>query len=281
VKVYISVDMEGIGGIATLDQTVRGGHGYPRAQQLMTQETNAAIDGAFAGGATDVLVSDSHGTMDNLIHEQLDPRARLIFGTPRGFCMAEGLTEDFDLALFVGYHAPAGAVGVLAHTFSSHFTAVRLNGQDASETSVNALFAATRGVPIGLVTGDDVICALAEASLPGVGTVAVKRSVGFSSAETLPPRLACDAIRAAARSAVEKADTHRLLTIPSRLHVEFDMPNATAAELASGIPDTVRSGDRTVGREVASADELLGLITVAYSLAHLGVLSRSPILERR
>ncbi|GAA1975051.1 M55 family metallopeptidase [Nocardioides panacihumi] len=280
-KVYISVDMEGIGGVATLDQTVRGGHGYPRAQQLMTQETNAAIDGAFAGGATDVLVSDSHGTMDNLIHEQLDPRARLIFGTPRGFCMAEGLTDDFDLALFVGYHAPAGAVGVLAHTFSSHFTAVRVNGHDASEASVNALFAATRGVPVGLVTGDDVICALAEASLPGVSTVAVKRSIGFSSAESMPPSLACEAVRAGARSAVERSDPRKLLSIPSRLHVEFEMPNATAAELASGIPGVVRSGDRTVGREVDSADELLGLVTVAYSLAHLGVVTRLGLLERR
>src|ERR1022692_2879586 len=128
-KVYISVDMEGIAGVATLDQVVRGGHGYERACVLMTEETNAAIRGAFDGGASEVLVSDSHGTMDNLLHEQLDPRARLIFGKPRGFCMAEGLTEQHDLALFLGYHAPAGARGVLAHTFSSHFTGVRVNGE--------------------------------------------------------------------------------------------------------------------------------------------------------
>lgn len=280
-KVYISVDMEGIGGVATLDQTIRGGHGYPRAQRLMTDETNAAIDGAFAGGATEVVVSDSHGTMDNLIHEQLDPRARLVFGSPRGFCMAEGLTDDFDLALFVGYHAPAGAVGVLAHTFSSHFTAVRLNGEDASEASINALFAATRGVPVGLITGDDVICSLARASLPGVDTVSVKRSLGFSAAESLPPSLACEAVRAGARAAVESADAKRLLRIPDRLEVGIDMPNATAAELVSGVPGVIRTGDRTITREVTSADELLGLITVAYSLAHVGVLGRLSLLDRR
>ncbi|GAA3166939.1 hypothetical protein GCM10020255_053070 [Rhodococcus baikonurensis] len=106
--VYISVDMEGIAGIATLDQTIRGGGGYHRAQMLMTAETNAAIAGAFDAGATSVLVNDSHGTMDNLLHADLDPRARLIFGTPKMQCMAEGLTSDHDVALFVGYHAPAG-----------------------------------------------------------------------------------------------------------------------------------------------------------------------------
>ena len=132
-KVYISVDMEGVAGIATFDQVARGGHGYPRAQELMTAETNAAIAGAFDGGATTVVVNDSHGTMDNLIHEQLDPRARLVFGSPKAQCMAEGLTADCDVALFVGYHAPAGAPGVLAHTFSSHFTEVRLGGRAVSE----------------------------------------------------------------------------------------------------------------------------------------------------
>jgi D-amino peptidase len=92
VQVYISVDMEGVTGIATADQVVRGGHAYPLAQRLMTAEANAAIEGAFAGGAERVVVNDSHGSMDNLLHEELDPRARLIFGTPKLDCMAEGLS---------------------------------------------------------------------------------------------------------------------------------------------------------------------------------------------
>jgi D-amino peptidase len=273
--------MEGIGGVATYDQVVRGGHGYPLAQQLMTAEANAAIDGAFAGGATEVVVSDSHGTMDNLLHGRLDPRARLIFGSPRGFCMAEGLTESFDLALFVGYHAPAGAIGVLAHTFSAHFTAVRVNGTDASEASVNALFAASRGVPVGLLTGDDVICRLAEMSLPGITTVAVKRSHGFSAADSLAPSIAREQIRTAAQSVVETADLQRLITVPERLHLEVEMPNATAAEMASGIPGVRRVNDRTIAREVASADELLGLITVSYNLAQLGLANLLSLMNRK
>lgn len=280
-KVYISVDMEGITGVATLDQVVRGGHGYERACRLMTEETNAAIRGAFAGGATEVVVSDSHGTMDNLSHEHLDPRARLVFGKPRGFCMAEGLTDEHDVALFIGYHAPAGARGVLAHTFSSHFTGVRVNGEDASETSVNALFAATRGVPVGLVTGDDVICHLVEMTMPGVSTVAVKTSHGYSAVNTLHPTVAREAIELAARDTVRRFDTLRVMTLPDTLRLELDMPNALAAELADGIPGTMRIGDRTIARDVASADELLGLIMVGYNLAQLAQLERQVLVSRR
>ncbi len=205
--VYISVDMEGIAGIATLDQTIRGGGGYHRAQMLMTAETNAAIAGAFDAGATSVLVNDSHGTMDNLLHADLDPRARLIFGTPKMQCMAEGLTSDHDVALFVGYHAPAGGPGVLAHTFSSLFADVRLDGKSVSETDVNTLYAATQGVPVGLVTGDDIICGLVDAASPTTETVEVKKAHGWSATNSLPPSLACEQIRAGAERAVRKADT--------------------------------------------------------------------------
>src|SRR4051812_35007608 len=119
-RVFISVDMEGVAGIATFDQIIRGGTGYPRAQELMTAEADAAIRGAFAAGATEVLVNDSHGTMDNLMLDRLDPRARIVFGAPRPSCMVQGVTSDDGLAIFVGYHAAAGSEGVLAHTFSSN-----------------------------------------------------------------------------------------------------------------------------------------------------------------
>src|SRR3954468_17993703 len=131
-RVFISVDMEGVAGVATLDQIIRGGTGYPRAQALMTEEANAAIRGAFAGGAKEVLVNDSHGTMDNLLHDQLDPRAVVVFGAPRASCMVQRITPDDVMAVFVGYHAAAGAEGVLAHTFSSNFTELRVNGTAVS-----------------------------------------------------------------------------------------------------------------------------------------------------
>jgi D-amino peptidase len=279
-KVYISVDMEGIGGIAALDQVVRGGHGYPRAQALMTAEANAAIAGAFDGGADTVLVNDSHGTMDNLIHEDLDPRARLVFGTPKAQCMAEGMQVDHDVALFVGYHAPAGGPGVLAHTFSAYFAEVRLGGRPVSETTVNALYAATLGVPIGLVSGDDVICGLAEAALPGVVTVPVKQAHGFSATDTLPPSLAREAVRAGASRAVAKAAELKPLAVPDALVLEIDMPNPTAAELAELIPGARRTSAVTVAQEVGSMRDVMGLIVVCYELANSSMQSRRALMAR-
>lgn len=279
-EVYISIDMEGIAGIATLDQVHRGGHGYPRAQTLMTTEANAAIAGAFDGGADAVVVNDSHGTMDNLVHEDLDTRARVIFGTPKLHCMAQGLSAQHDVALFVGYHAPAGGPGVLAHTFSAHFLEVRLNGQRVSETEVNALYATSLGVPVGLVTGDDVTCDIAEANLPGVVTVAVKRAQGWSATNSLSPSAARDAIRAGAAKAVASANELVPINIPEEMVIEIDLPNTTAAELAEQVPGAERSGNITVAHHARSTSDVIGFIVVCYQLSQLAMLGRAVLLGR-
>lgn len=279
-RIYISVDMEGIGGIATLDQVVRGNPGYPRAQDLMTAETNAAIQGAFDAGAESVVVNDSHGTMDNLIHENLDPRARLVFGSPKAQCMAEGLDESFDLALFLGYHAPAGDHGVLAHTFSAHFTEVRLNGRRASELSVNALWAGSFGVPVGMVTGDDIIVAMAEQELPGVGTVVTKAAKGWSAADSVAPSVAREAIRAATADALRNIDQVAPLAVPERLELEVDLPNPTAAEYAALMPGATRLDARTIAMSLSNPAEVMGAISVCYELANTAMRSRLSMLNR-
>lgn len=279
-QVYISIDMEGVAGVATVDQVVRGGHGYPAAQRLMTGEANAAIAGAFDAGAETVVVNDSHGTMDNLVHAELDPRARLVFGTPKLDCMAEGLTEEHDVALFLGYHAAAGARGVLAHTYSAQFTEVRLNGRAVSETEVNALQAAAVGVPVALVTGDDVICETVRTQLPKTHTLEVKTSHGFSAANSLSPTEACARIRAAAAAALADRDALALAVIPEVLRLEVDMPNASAAELGALIPGVTRTADRTLEGEFASPREVLGVITICYELAASAVRSRMAPLNR-
>ncbi|WGW11599.1 M55 family metallopeptidase [Saxibacter everestensis] len=280
-KVYISVDMEGVAGVATLDQIARGGFGYPRAQELMTAEANAAIQGAFDAGATEVLVNDSHGTMDNLLHERLDARARLIFGTPKLDCMAEGITADHDVALFIGYHAPAGGPGVLAHTFSAHFGQVRVNGRQVSEAEVNALQLAAVGVPLGLVVGDDVTASLVHREFPGTGTVVVKHSLGWSAANSVSPGQARALITAAAAEAVRNAEELTPPTLPDWLVLEVDLPNETAAELAEAIPGAERTAIRTIRREVSDPAELLGMITVLYQLSASAVAARQSMITRR
>jgi D-amino peptidase len=281
VRVYISIDLEGVAGIATFDQIVRGGHGYPRAQRLMTGEANAAIAGVFDAGADQVLVNDSHGTMDNLLQDELDPRARLLIGAPKLDCMAEGLSSDHDIALFIGYHAAAGAPGVLAHTFCSHFLEVRLNGAPVSEAEVNALQAAALGVPVGLVTGDDVICALVSDRLPGAWTVPVKTAHGYSAADSLSPAEAGRQIRAAAAASVSGAGKLRPARVPAALLVDIDMPNALAAEFGAVVPGVERVGDRTLRYDAGSPREIVGFIMVAGQLAATAMQARVPLINRR
>ncbi len=280
-KVYVSVDMEGIAGIATLDQILRGGFGYARAQELMTEEANAAIAGAFDGGATEVVVNDSHGTMDNLIHERLDPRARLVFGAPKAQCMAEGMTAECAVALFVGYHAPAGAPGVLAHTFSSHFGEVRFNGSPVSEAEVNALHATSLGIPVGLVSGDDVISTIATEAFPGAEIVTVKTAHGFSAADSVSPRVARDLIRESAARATSGATDLTVPSLPSTFTVEVDMPSPLGAELAANIPGCARTGDRTVSAALTGPSEVIGLINVLYELAAASERTRLAVVNRR
>lgn len=280
-KVYISVDMEGVAGVATFDQIVRGGSGYARAQELMTQEANAAIAGAFEGGATSVLVNDSHGTMDNLLHDRLDPRARLVFGAPKAQCMAEGLTDDCAVALFVGYHAPAGAPGVLAHTFSAYFGEVRIDGARVSEAEVNALYAASLGVPVGLVTGDDVIGAIASDAFPGATVVTVKDAHGFSATDTVAPSIARDLVREGAARAVAAATSLPRPTPHAPLRLEVDMPSPVAAELGACIPGCTRTADRTVEAVLETAKDVMGLITVLYELAVNSERARQALTNRR
>ena len=180
VDVLISVDMEGIAGIATGQQVRPDGRDYPIARALMTAEANAAVAGAFDGGATSVVVNDSHGPMDNLLGEQLDRRADYVVGRPKPLGMMQEAAPGIGVVLFVGYHAGAADPGgVLAHTYNgAAFAGVRLGGRPISEAELNALIAAAAGVPVGLVTGDDVICGLAGKAFPGVVTAAVKTALG-------------------------------------------------------------------------------------------------------
>jgi D-amino peptidase len=275
--------MEGVAGVATFDQIVRGGSGYPRAQQLMTDEANAAIRGAFAAGAGEVRVGDSHGTMDNLIAERLDPRARLVSGAPRTACMVSGLEAGDSVAIFVGYHAGAGAPGVLSHTFSSNYTEVRLNGQPVTEAEVNGLYAATRGVPIGVVTGDNEICDVARKAFPGVVAVEVKQSLGFSSADSLAPAVAGGAIEAAVETAVQAAGRGELMVPITADHfvLETDFTLPLMADYASSVPGAVRIGGRTLRLELHTIDDVIGTLMAWYYAAAQGAQQHAAIAHRR
>jgi D-amino peptidase len=271
VDVLISVDLEGIAGIATRQQIHPGGRDYQLARGLMTAEANAAIAGAFDGGATSVVVNDSHGPGDNLLGEQLDRRADYVIGDPKPFDMVQEVTPQTGVVLFVGYHAAAAdPAGVLGHTYSgAGFAQVRLNGQAIGEADLNALMAASSGVPVGLVTGDDVICAAAEKAFPGVVTVPVKTALGRTAARSKHPAAAREAIAAGAAQAVANAAAGvlRPVAIPAELVIEAELRIPGAAELAALVPGTERTGASVLSYRAASPREALNVLIVWYTLA--------------
>ncbi len=205
-KVYISVDLEGISGVNSDNQTSAAGAEYGRARKLMVEDANAAIRGAFEGGATDVLVNDSHGGQRNILPEDLDPRARLISHSFKRHGMMEGLDESFDAVIFVGYHAKAGSPrGIFAHTGSGVLADVQVNGVSVGEGGMNAILAQWFGVPVVVVTGDDVAVEQQQETAPGVRGVVVKRAINSRAVELRPLADARRDIQAAAKAGVAAA----------------------------------------------------------------------------
>ncbi len=252
-RVYLSVDMEGIGGISHPAPTERIDQGYPSAVALMVGEANAAIGGAFDGGASEVVVNDSHGSMFNLDPADLDPRATLIQGQKPWSMVQGGGGEagggSFEVALFVGYHTRAGhPSGVIAHTYSGAPTLTTLNGRPVGESGINAVVLGAWGVPVGLVSGDDALADETAAWLPWAERVVVKRVVSRGAAASVHPSLARDLIREAAQRAVRRAAAGELrpLVLDGPITIEVEYRNGGQADHAAVAPGAERYGDRGV-----------------------------------
>lgn len=246
-KVYISADMEGVTGVTGPDDVIPGRSQYDRFRKLLTADVNAAIEGAARGGATEFLVNEAHDGMKNILIEDLDPRAEIIVGQRKPLSMMEGF-HGADVVFFVGYHARAGVEGVLSHTYNVPTTVVEvhLNDGPCSEARMNAGLAGTEGIPIGLVTGDDVTCEEAHSLYVGVETAQVKTAIDRYTARCLVPEVAQQRIREAAESAVRGVGEMEpyILEPPYTFAVEFATANLAASALR--FPDIKRLGDRRV-----------------------------------
>ena len=205
-KIYISADMEGVVGTVTGDQLGPSGFEYERARRWMTAEVNAAIRGARAAGATEILISDSHGNGQNLLLDELPLDVTVIRSWPRPLSMMAGIDDTFDGAIFIGYHTSTdNPAGVRAHTMSSaRLTSVKLNGIPVPETGLNAAIAGYFGVPVIMLSGDDAIAEEARDLLGDLETAVVKKAYGFHSAETLMPEAAYRLIEETAARAVAR-----------------------------------------------------------------------------
>jgi D-amino peptidase len=207
----------------------------------MTEEANAAILGARAGGATEIVINDSHNDMNNLLLEELDPWADVIFGSPKPFSMMQGLDSTFGVAFFVGYHARAGTPNaILDHTYSGkHVAHVELNGRSVGEIGLNAALAGYHGVPIGLVTGDQAATAEATALLGAdLHTVTVKRAVGNQAAICVHPEETQGMIRQAAEQAL--GTTVAPLKLETPVVLRLQLRSSLMADYASLIPGSRR-----------------------------------------
>ncbi|MET8985479.1 M55 family metallopeptidase [Nonomuraea wenchangensis] len=245
-KVYLSVDMEGVTGLTDPEEMRAGGRGYERGCELMTADANAAVAGAFDAGAETVLVNDAHGSTKNLRIDLLDPRASLIRGPGKAQRMAQGLDGSFAAACFVGYHARAGVQdGVLNHTWmGKEIQNVELNGEPCGETRLVAACAGYHGVPVVLLTGDEAVGEEAREILGDVETVAVKKGIDKFSAELLPPSVAQARIREAAARALGRLGdfTPYRVEAPYTLGVEWNS-TAIAAAVAL-VPGVKQVGSR-------------------------------------
>ncbi len=244
-KVYISADIEGISGVVDSVQTDDSQKEFERARRLMTGEVNAAIVGAFGAGASEVVVNDSHGSMRNILIEELDVRAELVTGAPKPFSMLQGLDESFHVAFLIGYHAQAGTqLGTLSHTYSGRVFQARLNGRPVGEPGLNAALAGAYGVPVGLVTGDEAVVEEAQRLFAPPATVAVKRAVARNAARCLSPSVARQRIEAAAGEALRNPGKPFIVPPPLEIEITFMRPDQ--ADMAGMIPDVERLDGRTV-----------------------------------
>ncbi|MDY7080507.1 MAG: M55 family metallopeptidase [Chloroflexota bacterium] len=246
-NVLISMDMEGIAGVVMGDHVSSKHKEYERFRKLMTAEANAAVEGALAGGATRVVVNDSHGGMANILIEELDPAAELISGSPKPFSMMQSIGPDVDGVFFVGYHAASGTgAAVLEHTWSGRLVELSLNRQVVGETGLNAALAGAYGVPVLLVTGDQAATEEARALLGEIETVAVKEGIARTAARCLHPEVAQERIRQAAERAVSTEPTTPPFVVPPPITLRVVFHRAAHVDMAELVPGSRRVDGRTV-----------------------------------
>nr|WP_285813594.1 M55 family metallopeptidase [Rossellomorea marisflavi] len=248
VKIYISVDMEGISGLVDQTHVDSRMHNYERGRRIMTDEANAVITAAFEAGCTDILVNDSHSQMNNLMIELLHPDTSLITGGAKPFSMVQGLDESFSGAFFIGYHARASKKGVLSHSMTFGVRNMYINDMAVGEMGFNALVAGFYGVPVLMVSGDDQAAIEANELIPEVKTAIVKEAITRSVAKSLTPKKAADLLARQTLSALSNRSIVKPLIPPENPILRIEFANYGQAEWASTMPGTILEPDSTTVR---------------------------------
>ncbi len=264
-KVYISVDMEGTVGAVTADQLGPQGFEYGRFREFMTREALAAVEAAKQAGAVEILVGDSHGNGENLLIEHFPPDVRIVRSWPRRLAMMAGIDDSFDAVIFIGYHSSTdNSKGVRAHTFSSaRLTSVKLNGTAVSEGAFNAAIAGHFGVPVVMISGDNEVIAEVRALVGDVEGAAVKKALGFHSAETLTPDAAYALIGERVAAALARVEEFRPYRVESPIELEVSFKHYRPVEVLGYLRVVERVDSHTIrfrGEDMLEVSDFMNFV---------------------
>lgn len=265
-KIYISADMEGVVGAVTADQLGPQGFEYNRFREFMTEEVKAATEAAFEAGATEVVISDSHGNGENLLIEKLPKSVTVVRSWPRPLMMMEGIDETFDGVIFLGYHtSTTNPSGVRAHTISSARLAdVRLNGTSMPEAGINAAIAGHFNVPVIMISGDDAIVKEATDLLGNIEGAVVKWAISFHSARTLTPEMAYALIREKTKKAISRIKEFKPYKLKQPVTLDVRFKAYRPSELLSYLSIVQRTDShsiRFIGKDIVEVSKFLEFIT--------------------
>ena len=246
-KLFISADMEGITGVTAWDETEGSNSNYQYFRKIMTEEVNAAIEGALENNVTDIVVRDSHNTARNIIPDMLHREAKLIRAWSKSpLEMMEGVDNGYNAVCCIGYHAKSMTPdGILAHTMASDVLDLRVNNISLPELGWNALIAGYYDIPVIFVSGDMAICEQSEKIIPGITTVAVKKGIG-EACINLHPQKARELIKQGVKQSLEKIENVSPLKYSSPFTVEIDFRKKGLAARAAWYPGAERKGNFTI-----------------------------------
>ena len=247
-KIFMSVDMEGISGIVHGSQTGQDQLDYGKGRALMVGDVNAAIDGILECGDADIVVSDGHGGMKNIQPEDLRPTASLVRGTPKPLSQMAGIDGSYDAALFIGYHSMKGTLyGVISHTFSGRtIHSLIINGYEVGETVMNAAIAGYYGVPLVFVSGDLAVTQEVVELNPNITAVAVKEAIGRAAAKCIHPEIARNLIKEGVTEAIKRRKMVEPFTFQPPIEMQVIYTSALLADAVEFMPSAKRINGRTV-----------------------------------
>ncbi|WIV11740.1 M55 family metallopeptidase [Proteiniborus sp. MB09-C3] len=268
-KIFISVDMEGIWGVVSPSHVNSDTSEYQRMRRLMTKEANLVIDEVFKNGATEVIVNDSHDNMDNLLIEELDPRAQLISGSPKPLSMMQGIDHTFDGIIFIGYHTRCGTPnGVFNHTYmGSTISKIFINGKEAGECGINAGVGGYFGIPVLAISGDDLLAAQAIEEIGDIETIIVKRAVSRYVAHNLSYNDLKKTYGEKLKNAFENIKSYPVIKYEGNTTMDIEFVSEIKAENVMLLPQAKRINNKTIRIE---SDDYLELFMLFRACMVLG-----------